>query len=437
MTARSFQRSGRTSFAAGRKIRRALVTMALAAAVLVFPAGRDARAASCCSCVATSTAAIIATILEQHIDTRTKVSDEMTAHQKWMVDTFFSQHLLRAMMMMTDQLTAVAMQQVEIIGMFLDAKHQLETQRLFQQLQAQAHKDYHPSEDLCSFGTVSEDLAASDRISEYNAVALSQNALQRQLNSNARSSAIGKAGDRTDRLQKFITTYCNPSDNNDGLDIMCGAGGAAARRNNDVDFTRMIDAPMTLQVNYTDGAAAPDEQDVIALSNNLYGHDVMDPLQEQYLKNPATQEVYLDMRQVVAKRSVAQNSFNAIVGMKSRGSGNAQSFMAAILKELSLPDDQALALVGDHPSYFAQMELLTKKIYQNPDFYANLYDKPVNVARKGVAMQAIQLMQDRDMYRSQIRSEMLLSLLLEMEVRKLQEDVQGKIDEQTGRSGGG
>jgi hypothetical protein len=49
-------------------------------------------------------------------------------------------------MAMTEQLSAVAMQQMEIIGTFLDAKQQLETQRLFQEMAAQAQKDYTPSE---------------------------------------------------------------------------------------------------------------------------------------------------------------------------------------------------------------------------------------------------------------------------------------------------
>jgi len=40
---------------------------------------------------------------------------------------------------MTNQLTATSMQQVQIIGSFFDAKHQLETQRMFQQMTAEAH----------------------------------------------------------------------------------------------------------------------------------------------------------------------------------------------------------------------------------------------------------------------------------------------------------
>ena len=63
------------------------------------------------------------------------------------------------------------------------------------------------------------------------------------------------------------------------------------------------------------------------------------------------------------------------------------------------------------------MEILAKKIYQNPDFYVNLYDTPANVARKKVALRAIELMLDRAIYESQIRQEMVMSVLLSSKLR--------------------
>ena len=90
------------------------------------------------------------------------ITDEFNKHRYWMVEGFFKDSvpndpmgLLAAMQLMTEQLVATGMQQVKIIGGFFDAKHQLETQRLFQTMTAQAHKDYHPSKGLCVAGTIS------------------------------------------------------------------------------------------------------------------------------------------------------------------------------------------------------------------------------------------------------------------------------------------
>ena len=69
------------------------------------------------------------------------------------------------------------------------------------------------------------------------------------------------------------------------------------------------------------------------------------------------------------------------------------------------------------------MEFLTRKMYQNPNFYTNLYDKPTNVKRIGAAMKAIKLMQDRDIQAALQRREMLMSMMLELKLRKESDEV--------------
>jgi len=124
-------------------------------------------------------------------------------HRDWMIDVFWGDRaagndpgLLAAMMLMAEQLTANAIQQVEIIGTFFDAKHQLETQRLFQTLTARAHKDYHPSEELCEVAT-------------------------RQLLSRDTLEAGGTETDQRSRLVQFIRRFCNPNDNSRNLNFLC------------------------------------------------------------------------------------------------------------------------------------------------------------------------------------------------------------------------
>ena len=75
-------------------------------------------------------------------------------------------------------------------------------------------------------------------------------------------------------------------------------------------------------------------------------------------------------------------------------------------------------------SYYAQMEILAKRIYQRPEFYTNLYDKPANVKRKAAALQAIGMMLERDIYDSYLRSEAILSLILEARVTEEQASVE-------------
>jgi len=74
------------------------------------------------------------------------------------------------------------------------------------------------------------------------------------------------------------------------------------------------------------------------------------------------------------------------------------------------------------------MEVLTKKIHQNPVFFTELYDKPANVMRKQVAMQAVELMQKRDMYRSLLRSEAVFSVMLETAISQQQQKLKNEVD---------
>lgn len=436
-----------------KKTGRLRILLAALVLVLAFAPPRPAQAL-CCSCAATVAAVSASEWFGGPSATFPRISlfvtEEFIGHRSWWINVFWEDNLLPAMMLMSEQLTAVAVQQMQVIGSFLDAKHQLETQRLLQELQARAHKDYHPSVGMCEFGTNVRSLAASERRGEYNAVLLSQRSMDRQLG-NANSSAVyGNDMDKASRLEQFKENFCDPRDNNNGLSFMCYGAAAPvpaptpaqrARWNRDIDYTRTVDFPWTLNVDFTDNVQTDAEEEIIALSNNLYAHHVfarpgaalLAPQPGMAITN--MQKRYLDMRSIVAKRNVAENSFNAITSMKSRGSGGSEAFLQALLNQLGVADegapagnlDEIRALLGDDPSYYAQMEVLTKKIYQNPQFYTNLYDKPANVRRKDVALQAIGLMQKFDMFKSYLRSEAVLSVLLELAVSDLQTEVENEM----------
>lgn len=425
-----------------KNLRKIVAVCIISLAVLAAPAKKaEAILAIPCLGPASEDGCLATTLIEtQHNifedQLMRDISNSWVNYRNWLMNEFFRQSVLPALMLFSQQMTAVAMDQAMIIGTFLDAKHQLETQRLFQELQTQAHKDYHPSEDFCWFGTNVRSLAASDQLSRFNAVALGEIQMERHLGTAHGSAAESADFDKANRWFNFQQIYCDVKDNNwisgvtgSGLEYACGAigmGNPGTRVNKDIDFTRAIEDKRTLDVNFTNGGAPTDDEvDVIALGNNLYGHEILSRSAfREYLKNKEYQHLYLALRSVAAKRSVAQNSYDAIVGIKSAGSSaesaatGSSQFLAAVLTELGVPATDVYNIIGNNPSYYAQLEILAKKIYQNPDFYANLYDKPANVARKSVALKAIDLMLDRAIFESQIRQEMVTSVLLSAKLRE-------------------
>jgi len=369
------------------------------------------------------------------------ISDRFTQHRTWLVETFFAGQVLPALMLFTEQLSAVAMQQTMAIGTFLDAKHQLETQRLLQELQFQAHVDYQPSEDFCWFGTNVRSLAATEQKGRTNAYMLARRQTARQMGERSMGAAANADNDKYARWNTFLELFCDPQDSNwlttkadeSGLVSLCTPAPTFSEFTNaDIDYSRLIENERTISLgdglggfdlvnSNVNGEASilNDDKALMALQNNLYGHEVLARVSNKSdFKNDDTQKWYMALRSVAAKRSVAENSFNAIVGMKSSGisagllPGSTVEYLGAIMTELGVPADEVNSVIGAQPSYYAQLELLAKKIYQNPDFYANLYDKPANVKRKSVALKAIELMVDRAIYESQIRQEMLTSVLL-------------------------
>ncbi len=370
-------------------------------------------------------------------------NSEFEEHRKWLIYTYFHQHILRAAKMMTSQLTAVGIDQVQAIGRLLDAKHQLETQRLFQHMKAQAHKDYHPSEGLCKIGTNVRSLAASERLSDLTHIGLSQQMMQRLLLSGKNAAQDGVSSDKASRLENFIEKFCNPKDNGNGLKLLCPGGGKRDMRNTDVDFTRSVETKLTLDLDFKSpgnslnnnsssggSSATKDTERMTALTANLLGHDLFPKVGKSILAasdGRVRQEAvnqYMKARAISAKRSVAANSLAALIAMRASGDPEVAPFAKKLVIELGISEDDIDDLLGKYPSYFAQMEVLTKKAYTNPNFYTELYDKPSNVDRKNLALRAIGVMQDRDLYKSILRSEATMAVILEQmlqdEHRRLQ-----------------
>lgn len=357
-------------------------------------------------------------------------TDRFEEHRDWLLDDFFIRDILPELMAMTEQLSAVALQQMEIIGAFLDAKHQLETQRLFQELSAQAHKDYTPSEAVCTIGTTIRSLAGSERPGTVTALHLAKHSMDRQnLNAN-KNSAEGPKEDLEGRIAQFRRVYCEVKDNNNSLTNICGSGITQLRKNKDVDYTRTLATPETLDLDFTNGGTpTADEEDILALSSNLYSHDVFVQTPESQLKDQTeNQAVYFDQRSLIAQRSVAAHSYQAIAAMKTRGVVDAEpvQYLQSVLEGVGIPNADALAIIGDNPSYYAQMGIITKTMFQRPEFYVGLYERPANVARKSVALHAVSLMQKRDIFKSALRSEALISMILELDLRDAQDAAQNE-----------
>lgn len=421
-------------------------------------------------------------------EARDELTDKVDERFKWLqsyiLENIWERSVLPNMMLSAEQFSAIAMQQAMAVGMFIDAEIQMDTQRLLQEIRANTHKKYHPSTGMCEFGSLMKSIAATELKGEFQATVLSHRSQDRQLGQTDTVGATGGILDRFSRLEQFKNKYCNVMNRNTALKDFCDSdvhwddsGFLSHKRgqtSKDIDYFSLVNFPKTMNIDFTNTEIVldandnnfadaedinnEDEEHVLAMAANLYGYVNFARFPSRLLEEKAdqgvtdAQRVYLDMRSIVAKRSVAENSLYAIAALKAKGnrveaaspSGggggggptpppttepmSARPYMVHVLTELGgTTPDQALQILGEDPSYYAQMEILTKKLYQNPDFYTNLYDKPANVERKATALQAIKLMQKFDMLESYLRNEASTSILLELAVVDLQKEVEEQI----------
>lgn len=357
------------------------------------------------------------------------LKQEFQVHENWMNNEWWSQNLEPALKKFANEYNNVMWLDTVTFGGFLDGQNSVASTRALQESIADTLKNYTPSDQICKFGTLSRSLAASESKGKANQLVMAKRSINRQLGEKFTVAAEGEQNDRNSRLKQFQSDFCDKKDFGGGMAALCMGTTSDARLNADINYTRTVDTKNTLNVDFSDATATDDEKDILALANNLYAHNVFERVNSDALKNKSkldTQSTLLDQRAIVAKRSVAENSFNEMIGKKSGGGAKSRAYMVKALESLGLKTAEAEKYLGDNPSYDAQMEVLTKKLYQDPAFYANLMDSSANVNRQYAALQAFGLMQKRDIFETVARSEMLMSLLLEMEIAKYQDNIQNR-----------
>lgn len=360
---------------------------------------------------------------------RPHITAEQARYQIWLLDDFFKERLLPAMMMLTEQLTTAGVQQIVAIGGILDAELQVKAQRLIQKKQAEAQADYQPSTGMCTIGTVARSLGASEQNARYNALMIGQLSLNRQIGVHSSMGAAGISMDRPQRVKEFTERFCDKNDS--GFSQFCPANKNTV--NADINFSTLLNTPRSLNIDFTDSSITDDERAVVEMSKNLFSHNLIKRWERSEIAGSGKQDELRDFRAILAKRSVAENSFYSIVGMKSSGATEAaetHGYLKAVMAQFGVTDEEELnQFVKNRPSYYSQLEFLSQRLYQTPDFYTNLYTHPSDVLRKEVSMQAIRLMLERNMYKSELRAETNLAVILELELDALQKQIESNFEE--------
>jgi hypothetical protein len=379
----------------------------------------------------------------QHEQTRAYIVSQTNEDEQYIAQQFdlyrgaylgfyFGQDLGAALKMMTEQLVSTGMLQIEAFGAMYDAQNQLETQQMLQEMEARAHKDYQTDTEMCTLGTSSRGLGSSYRNGQLVAHILARRMQDRILGNGESMGGGGYKIDQTARYEQVLSTYCDPRDQAQAMAAICNRTGANATTDRDLSFMETVTEPQTIAGDFTDGNATNgDKQHILALTANLFANTTFDYFQNQAFHDPLDQATYLDIREVAARRDVAEFSMASVIGQKISDNAPGDTtgaFVAKVYAQMGLTDQDSRTETGQRPSYYALMEMMNKTLYLRPDFYVDLYTTPANVERIGATIKAANTMQAMDSYNSQLRTEMDMSEVLEDEIDRQQGQVEGRID---------
>ena len=305
------------------------------------------------------------------------------------------------------------------------------------------------SNQVCRIASVAQSLGASDLYARTVQMSVSDTARDRALMRMGMSSGftdakrlegnsqIGQAADNAGRWDLYRRSFCNKNDPN--VKEIC-LNTDPAMNDRDINFAnatsyyKQIDiniAPVTGSHQNSTNFGSKDFDAVMALSNNLYAHDLSFTADDVGRNNA---ERLMGLRSTLAMRNVVQNSYSAFVAARASGVGGNSNSMKALMAELKGEQslDVEADIFGARPSYEAQMDALSRKLYQTDAFYKNLMENPANVKRQQVAMQAVDLMNKHDIAQSLERTEMLMALWLEVKLRKKQAQIENQFNQDSG-----
>ena len=354
---------------------------------------------------------------------------------EWYINTFWPP-LQAKIASMTNLFATNIERQNAQLGTFFEAANNVRSAGALQKGQAIAAKKFATSEALCRFATLAEGLPSSEANTDAIKITMSTRSLDRQLLNKGSISGEDKKGllrgqdaDKKARWRNYESVFCDPSDDNGQLTKVCKTT-SDEQYNRDISYTRTLDQPLTLDIG-TGVGVTKDVQNLNGLASNLYASDVMSKsFSDADISNMGSADSirkYMIFRSAIAKRAVAENSFSSIAALKAKGTPATAAATRRLLIELGMSEDEAKTFVSDNPSYYEQMEALTKKLYQSPAFYVNLMEGSPNVERQQAAMKSLELMQQRDIYKSMQRSEIMMATLLDVYLSRRQGEINARL----------
>lgn len=319
-------------------------------------------------------------------------------------DTFDGYNLKPAMQAETRQYNVNDVDQARAWAGFADVTDQNRAKRHMEVMEVQTHREIRPSETVCAAGTVTGGMTRTSSFRrKYNAAAPAE-MVGRSGRKKGTAAANGRGADIKARWDKYVSRYCQISENSGSL---CSANGSKAGQ--DIDVTGQIFEKDTIDITDSDVKQTVDD-----LITNIAEPFVSDAIPKGAVNTPDGAEALMWGESHKAKRQVVYDALNHVVSRRIPGAE-----MGAFLKPMRQEAGVSGALMSDKPSHNEVMEVMMSERFRNGKYSISQIDEPANNSREIVVQRAFQAMQMSDKLDLMDRHAMLLAADLGDETKEV------------------
>ena len=289
--------------------------------------------------------------------------------------------------------------QARTLGSFTDSQMQNTVQTENQKQEFEDHRQFMPSPYACEAAT---NVAGGGGRAVVLAKSIRE-ARERERGGNAlnKAGSVGANGSGAilnAKWDDYTRVYCNAASNNGN------AGCATSGKFPDADINVARDLYNQLTIDVKTDADRHVALD--AMTENLVGPIVADPIAASSLGSAGGQEKFLMRRSYLARKDAAHAIPNIVSSWRMPG-GRVGTWLSTLRTSAGVPLG---GISATNPSYREIMHAMVVDRFFDGDYGVGLIDEPANIEREKLVQQTLYLMQLRDYYELLERMALVLAV---------------------------
>ena len=287
---------------------------------------------------------------------------------------------LLALKDMTAQLSGSLNDGTRHLDSLFDSSNETENERLLQETEHRAKKQYQTTDQGCRFDTSARYLNSTMRTGNFISQGMTKNQSVEGNNQAGTNGAVGQSGENKGRFATYQSTFCDAVSNNG----YPGCATPGTMPNADTMPAKTLFGKETIDWNGDNQVDKDERAAVEALTYNITGFEVPDPFAPGILTSTAGKEARAHDREYLAQMDAVSSLVTSLVGERMP-SGKPTPEIQALRNKLGVTD------ASDHASEREIRQSVIEQLW-DPNYWVDLGDSPGTTAQKEVYLQAYNLM---------------------------------------------